>query len=41
MNWATVAIIGGYAVMAGLFGVWGLLAAAAHIGALLLFVPRK
>ena len=41
MNPATIAIVGGYAVMVLLFGGWGLLAAAAHIGVLLLFVRRK
>lgn len=40
MNWATIAIIGGYVAMVWLLGVWGLVAAAAHIGVLLLCAKR-
>lgn len=41
MTWATAAIVGGYAVMVWQFGAWGLVAAAAHVGVLALFVRRR
>lgn len=41
MSLSTAAIVGGYTVMVWQFGAWGLAAAAAHVGVLLLFVRRK
>jgi hypothetical protein len=37
----TLAAVGGYSVLVMLYGGWGLAAAAAHVGVLLLFLPRK
>jgi len=40
MTASAALIVAGYAVMVWQLGVWGLLAAVAHIGILLLFVKR-
>jgi hypothetical protein len=37
---ATISILGGYVAMVALFGLWGLVAAAVHIGILVLCVKR-
>lgn len=41
MSWSAALILCGYALMVWQFGPWGLLAALAHVGVLLLFVRRR
>lgn len=41
MKWSGALIVAGYLALIGVWGWWGALAAAAHIGVILLTVPRR
>lgn len=41
MKFAMVMVALGYIVIVAMFGTWGLLAAALHLGHLFLFGPRR
>lgn len=40
MNWSGLFIVGAYVALVAMWGWWGLLAAAAHVGVLMLTVRR-